>query len=116
MRVSAFVDNAEIRPMRLPARNTIHPSPGHHLMSSTDPTAILATLQQLLSERFDIRPETATADALLRDIGLDSMMVLDVIMDIEDRLGVKLDDVGMPRDATLGDVVKVIQRNQGIDV
>jgi acyl carrier protein len=85
-------------------------------MSPSDPARILASLQELISERFDIPAQTASADALLRDIGLDSMMVLDVIMDIEDRLGMKLDDVGLPRDATLGDVVKVIQRNQGVDV
>ena len=85
-------------------------------MSPSDPSRILTTLQELLAERFDIPAQTATADALLRDIGLDSMMVLDVIMDIEDRIGMKLDDIGLPRDATLGDVVKVIQRNQGVDV
>ena len=85
-------------------------------MSSTKPVRIHKALQEIFSERFDIPPETATPEALLRDIGLDSMMVLDVIMDIEDRLGVKLEDMSLPRNATLGDVIKLVQRNQGIDV
>jgi acyl carrier protein len=38
-------------------------------------------------------------------------MVLDVIMEVEDRMGVKLDDVTLPREATLGDVVSLVERN-----
>jgi acyl carrier protein len=80
-------------------------------MSATESTDILATLQKFLSDRFDIPVDTATPEASLRDIGLDSMMVLDVIMEVEDQLGVKLNDVALPREATLGDVVSLVQRN-----
>lgn len=83
-------------------------------MSRPDKESILATLQAFLDERFDIPAATATTGASLREIGLDSMMVLDVIMEVEDRLGVKLDDVALPRDATLGDVVGLVERNLGI--
>ena len=76
-----------------------------------DSENILATLQGFLAERFDIPADQATPDARLRDIGLDSMMVLDVMMEVEDQLGVKLDDVSLPRDATLGDVVALVRRN-----
>jgi acyl carrier protein len=68
-------------------------------------------LQSFLQERFDIPAESATLDAPLRELGLDSMLVLDVMLETEDRLGVKLNDLSMPRDATVGDVVKMIQRN-----
>ena len=80
-------------------------------MTPPDPARILASLQTFLSERFDIPATSATADASLRDIGLDSMMVLDVMMEVEDQLGVKLNDVTLPRDATLGDVVALVERN-----
>ncbi|MEP6881413.1 MAG: acyl carrier protein [Dokdonella sp.] len=68
-------------------------------------------LQTFLGEKFDISPEQATRNVPLRDLGLDSMLVLDVIMEAEDQLETKLDDLTMPRDATLEDVVKMIQRN-----
>lgn len=80
-------------------------------MNRPDKEDILKLLQNFLSEKFDIPPEKATHDVPLRDLGLDSMLVLDVIMDAEDQLGTKLDDLTIPRDATLDDVVAMIQRN-----
>jgi acyl carrier protein len=80
-------------------------------MNPPDSQRILASLQAFLNERFDIPESSANPAASLRDIGLDSMMVLDVIMEVEDRMGVKLDDVSLPRDATLGDVVSLVERN-----
>lgn len=85
-------------------------------MNQSDTDHLLATLQALLSERFDIPANKATLDAPLNGLGLDSMIVLDVIMEVEDRLGTRLNDLAMPRDPTLGDVVKLIQRNLGTEV
>lgn len=82
-------------------------------MPPTDDTRILDSLRQFLIERFDLEPTSLTRDATLRSIGLDSMMVLDVMLETEDRLGVKLDDMALPRDATLGDVASMISRNLG---
>jgi acyl carrier protein len=94
--------------------HSIYRKKGRNDMSQADKESILATLQAFLDERFDIPTESARPEASLRDIGLDSMMVLDVIMEVEDRLGVKLDDVALPRDATLGDVVNLVERNLGV--
>lgn len=85
-------------------------------MNHPDTDRLLVMLQELLNERFDIPAEKATLQAPLNAIGLDSMIVLDVIMEIEDRLGVTLNDLAMPPGATLGDVVKLIQRNLGAGV
>lgn len=85
-------------------------------MNQIDTDHLLATLQVLLSERFDIPADKATLDASLSNLGLDSMIVLDVIMEIEDRLGMRLNDLAMPRNPILGDVVKLIQRNLGAGV
>ncbi len=80
-------------------------------MNRPDKESIQKMLQTFLGEKFDIAPEQASRNVPLRDLGLDSMLVLDVIMEAEDQLGTKLDDLTMPRDATLEDVVKMIQRN-----
>ena len=62
-------------------------------MSQPDANQIFASLQQFLNERFDLEPTGLTREATLRSVGLDSMMVLDVMLEVEDRLGVKLDDL-----------------------
>jgi acyl carrier protein len=80
-------------------------------MNQPDTNRILAMLVNFLTEKFDIPAEDATRDVALRDLGLDSMLVLDVILEAEDRLGVKLDDLTIPRNATLSDVAAMIQRN-----
>ncbi len=82
-------------------------------MNQPDANELLTMLQRFLADKFDIPNEKATVGAPLRDLGLDSMLVLDVILEAEDHLGVKLDDLSIPRDATLGDVVSLIQRNLG---
>ena len=66
-------------------------------MSQPDANQIFASLQQFLNERFDLEPTGLTREATLRSVGLDSMMVLDVMLEVEDRLGVKLDDMSLPK-------------------
>lgn len=83
-------------------------------MTKPDREAILSMLQEFLSERFDVRAETAAPDRRLAELGLDSMMMLDVMLEFEDRLGIKLIDMSLPRDASLHDVAALIERNIGL--
>lgn len=76
---------------------------------------ILSMLQEFLSERFDITAETANPNRPLAELGLDSMMMLDVMIEFEDRLGIKLTDMSLPRDASLQDVAALIERHLGAD-
>ena len=80
-------------------------------MIRRDKESIHTMLQNFLSEKFDIAPERTSRDVPLRDLGLDSMLVLDVILEAEDQLGTKLEDLTIPRDATLNDVADMIHRN-----
>jgi acyl carrier protein len=82
-------------------------------MTQPDAAAILAAIREFLAERFDIPAERVTLDAPLRELGLDSMMVMDVMLETEDRFGVKLMDLALPREPRLGDVVSLIERNLG---
>ncbi len=84
-------------------------------MVKPDRQGILSMLQEFLGERFDIPAESAAPEMPLRELGLDSMMMLDVMLEFEDRLSVKLTDMSMPRDATLLDVAALIERNIGSD-
>jgi acyl carrier protein len=68
-------------------------------------------VREFLTERFDIPNTKMVTDVRMRDLGLDSIMLLDVMLEVEDRLGIKLRDLSMPPDPKLGDIVELIQRN-----
>ena len=68
-------------------------------------------VKDVLRERFDIAADKVTDGTTIRDIGLDSILLLDVVLDMEDRLGVQLKDLSMPPNPTLQDVVALIRRN-----
>lgn len=84
-------------------------------MAKPDREEILSMIQEFLSERFDIRVQTTNLDRRLAELGLDSMMMLDVMLEFEDRLDIKLTDMSLPRDPSLQDVVALIERNIGPD-
>lgn len=44
-------------------------------------------IKTVLSETLDIAPDSMTLDTHLRDLGLDSIMMLNVTIELEDRLG-----------------------------
>lgn len=64
-----------------------------------------------LVERFELPRERLLGETPLRELGLDSIMMLDVMLDVEDRLGVKLRDLAMPANPKVDDVVALIERN-----
>ena len=74
-------------------------------------TRIESEVRQFLADRFDIPADKLTNQASIRDLGLDSMMMLEVMLEVEDRLGIKLKDLSMPANPTLGDIVDLVQRN-----
>jgi acyl carrier protein len=81
-------------------------------MTSDEGSARIESLvKEFLVERFDIPQEKMTTDVRLRELGLDSIMMLDVMLEVEDRLGIKLRDLSMPANPKLHDIVELIQRN-----
>lgn len=68
-------------------------------------------VKQVLLERFEVAPDTVRDDTTIREVGLDSILLMDVVLDLEDRIGVQLQDLSMPPNPTLVDVVALIRRN-----
>lgn len=68
----------------------------------------LEAIQSILIEEFKLSPDRLRPEATLADLGIDSLDLVDLIFQIEDRFGLKImDDV--PRSlATLGDVAAYI--------
>ena len=77
-----------------------------------DAAHIQTVVKNFLGERFDISADRITDGTSVRDLGLDSMMMLEVMLELEDRLGIKLRDLSMPANPTLRDVVALVERNQ----
>jgi len=69
-------------------------------------------LKDFLVEHFDIPAEKIVDDCSLKELGIDSIMMLDIMLEIEDRLGIKLKDLSMPTNPKLSDIVLLIERNQ----
>lgn len=81
------------------------------MTENLDYQQIETMVTEFLTERFDVPAEKMHADAAMRDLGLDSIIMLDVMLEVEDRLGVKLRDLAMPANPRLRDIVELIQRN-----
>jgi acyl carrier protein len=70
----------------------------------------LETLQDILIDEFDLTRERVGADAQLAALGVDSLDLLELMFKIEDRYKLAIRD-DVPNDlATVGDVVRFIDR------
>ena len=71
---------------------------------------IANTLCDVVAAKFNIarervRPETD----LIADLGADSLDVVEIVMALEDKLGVSIDDAEAERVRTIGDAVALLQ-------
>ena len=66
-------------------------------------------IRQFLHERLGADPQLVVHEARLADIGVDSLMLAELMFEAEDRLGISIgSDEGVPR--TVGDMKAVIER------
>ncbi|MBR6134869.1 MAG: acyl carrier protein [Clostridia bacterium] len=67
----------------------------------------LQAIQEIISEYLDIDPSTITETTSFKDMEIDSIDMMDIIMNIEDKFDIKIDDTqGLE---TVGDLIKMIQ-------
>ncbi|MGN0262650.1 MAG: acyl carrier protein [Eggerthellaceae bacterium] len=67
----------------------------------------LETIKSVLQENLDIDPETVNGDSTFDSLGIDSLDMVELICDLEERLEV---DLGEPEGIeTLGDFVNYIE-------
>jgi acyl carrier protein len=67
----------------------------------------LQTIQRLMVEQFDLKPEDLGPDAQLDSLGLDSLAVIEFMFNLEDELNIKLPDERVEL-RTLGDVATAV--------
>ncbi len=68
--------------------------------------ASIDIIKDILQEKLELDPAALTEDATFESLGVDSLDLVELICEIEDRLGI---DFGDPEGlATLGDVAKYV--------
>lgn len=68
--------------------------------------ATLDTVKEVLKSNLDIDPENVTEDATFEDLGIDSLDMVELICDLEEKCSV---DFGEPEGlTTVGDLVEYI--------
>ena len=71
---------------------------------------IFEELASMIANQLKVAPETVTREArLVEDLGADSANVMVLIMDIEDRYNMQVEDSAITSLKTVGDVVDYIQ-------
>ena len=66
-------------------------------------------IRKFLSDRTGTEPDKVVEDALLSDLGVDSLMLAELMFEAEDRLGITIDlepNQAMPQ--TVGEMKKII--------
>lgn len=70
---------------------------------------ILTTIRAFLAERTNLQAETITPDANLKELGIDSLMLLELIFECEEKLGLKIEqDTLTP--TTIGDLIEIVEQ------
>ncbi len=72
---------------------------------------IFEKVRSILAEHIGEEEESITEESVIRDLGIDSLDTVEILMDIEDEFGVEIkpEDIG----ETVGDLVKMIEEGAG---
>jgi len=65
-------------------------------------------VNSILTERFEVLPEDILFESSLNDIGLDSLDAVDLIVALEDKFGVAVDESKAMEIRTVGDIYEFI--------
>ncbi len=73
----------------------------------------LEQLQQIIAEVLDVDPATVTPEKSFQDdLGADSMDRMDIIMRLEDALGISIPDEVLDNITTVGDAMEAIAQTR----
>lgn len=67
----------------------------------------IGLIREFLNDRLGVAPASVVVEAALGDLGVDSLMMLELMFEFEDRFGIKLsNDLKTPR--TVGEMVALM--------
>ena len=67
----------------------------------------LKKLQDIISNYLDIDPKSITEKSSFKDMEVDSLDMVEIVMEIEDAFGITIDETAEIQ--TVGDIIKLIQ-------
>ncbi len=72
---------------------------------------IYETIVKLLADRLDCDPSSISAEDTFHDLGIDSLDTVDLLMNLEDELGIsiELDE----KVETVGELVSIVEKKKG---
>jgi acyl carrier protein len=73
-----------------------------------DRSEILDVLKKLLEEKYEINPESLAPETRQDDIGLDSMTMVDLMLDIETELNFEFPDLRVPPNPSLNEIADLV--------
>lgn len=77
---------------------------------------MLEKVRNILEEYIDVPKEQITMETnLLNDLGLSSLDVVNIIVAFEDEFGIEIPDRKLSEIMTVGDVVKLLQEEYGME-
>ncbi len=71
-------------------------------------SCLLEILKEMLHERLGIEKTKVSFDTSLADLGIDSLMQIELMFDFEDKYKVKIPDI-TDRPSTIGELLAVIE-------
>ena len=79
-------------------------------LKSEEITMIFETVAKIIAERIECDPSEIKRDSTFRDLGIDSLDTVDLMMNLEDEIGIELElDQKLE---TVGDLVDFIESKQ----
>jgi acyl carrier protein len=69
----------------------------------------LESIQRMMAEQFDLKPEVLVPDAQLENLGVDSLSVIEFMFNIEDEFKIKLPDARVEI-KTVQDIANIVDR------
>ena len=72
---------------------------------------ILSYLKAMLHERFGIDPAVMSGSTTQEQLGIDSLLMVDMMLDLETGLGFSFESMDLPRNPDLDTIVHLVQRN-----
>ena len=69
----------------------------------------LELLQEFINRRVGTPSEPITLESNLEAVGVDSLMLLDLMFDLEDKYNVRMPD-DLPRPETVGDLIAIFDK------
>lgn len=70
-------------------------------------------VRQIIAEHLGIDESTITENSkVIADLGADSLDIVELVMTIEDEFGVTVEESNLQKIVTVGDIVKLIDKNR----